>query len=134
MLALGKLLAATAAIAAVSMAIVASTYLAMGWDGLLLALLIPCAVALINGAFYRCLLRIVEQPAQQFVRRYATLRAIKFGLNLLVFGFMLAIIFACKGNILRPLAVYIAVYFVFFIHEIATLYTQTNKRKGANNA
>lgn len=134
MSALAKLLAVTAVLAAMCMVAVAATYLAMGWDGLALALLIPCALALINGIFYRYLMRIVALPAQQFVRRYATIRAIKFGLNLLVFGLMLAIIFASKGNFLRPIAVYIAVYFVFFVHEIATLYTQTNKRKGANNA
>lgn len=134
MSALAKLLAVTAVLAAMCMVAVAATYLSMGWDGLALALLIPCALALINGIFYRYLMRIVALPAQQFVRSYATIRAIKFGLNLLVFGLMLAIIFASKGNFLRPIAVYIAVYFVFFVHEIATLYTQTNKRKGANNA
>ena len=115
------------------MVAVAATYWLMGWDGVMLALPIPAALALINGTFYRSLLRVAALPAQQFVRRYATIRAIKFGLNLLTFGAVLTIIFATKGNFLHPIVVYIAVYFVFFVHEIAILYTQI-KRKGANNA
>ncbi len=128
-----KHIAVTAMVTVLSVAAVLIIYIVQGWPEIALATAIPVLLGLINGHFLYRLPRLVALPAKQFLKRYAISRVLKAGLNLLVFGVGLATIFAVGYNLFRLIVVYLTVYFVFLVVEIAVLYT-TTQRKGANHA
>lgn len=128
-----KHVALTAIAAVVCAGAVAIVYTMQGWPEIVLSTAIPAILGLINGLFLFRLPHIIALPAKQFLKGYAISRAIKAGLNMLVFGISLAIIFGKDYNLFRPIVVYLIGYLVFMLIEIAALYTST-QRKGVKHA